>query len=299
MPDDQLNPAEQTVATPAPAQAPSDSDASEPLPHEEPAPMLDVHPAHHAATTWREFFIHIATIVLGLLIAVSLEQTVEYIHHRGELAEARRELATERKINVVRFSVETEEFHRFTPILQNNLAIFVYLRQHPGKPLPPSLGALRWNGMTVVMLDNAWTAAQHGAMEYMPQSESRTDAQLYARLDILTQAIKDARAAYVECMRFQVIDPDPAHLTPPQLDAEIDLISKALLASRSMANRMRNIHAQFPDFAPAPSDADYVAIIHGTLTPSAQDNRDREAATREISRFTDYERSLDQNEGTE
>ena len=36
--------------------------------------MLDVHPAHHAANTWRDFFIHIATIVLGLLIAVSLEQ---------------------------------------------------------------------------------------------------------------------------------------------------------------------------------------------------------------------------------
>jgi hypothetical protein len=22
--------------------------------------MLDIHPAHHAATTWRDFFIHIA-----------------------------------------------------------------------------------------------------------------------------------------------------------------------------------------------------------------------------------------------
>ena len=44
---------------------------------------LDVHPAHHAATTWRDFFIHIATIVLGLLIAVGLEQRVEHFHHRS------------------------------------------------------------------------------------------------------------------------------------------------------------------------------------------------------------------------
>jgi hypothetical protein len=28
--------------------------------------MLDVHPAHHAATTWRDFLIRIATIVLGV-----------------------------------------------------------------------------------------------------------------------------------------------------------------------------------------------------------------------------------------
>jgi hypothetical protein len=44
--------------------------------------MLDVHPAHHAASSWKEFFIHIATIVLGLLIAVGLEQIGEYFHHR-------------------------------------------------------------------------------------------------------------------------------------------------------------------------------------------------------------------------
>ena len=46
--------------------------------------MLDVHPPHHAASTWRDFFIHIATIVIGLLIAVALEQTVEFIHHRQQ-----------------------------------------------------------------------------------------------------------------------------------------------------------------------------------------------------------------------
>jgi hypothetical protein len=51
---------------------------------EEPTPMLDVHPAHHAANTWREFFVHIATIVIGLLIAVSLEQTVEKLHQRHQ-----------------------------------------------------------------------------------------------------------------------------------------------------------------------------------------------------------------------
>jgi hypothetical protein len=60
--------------------------------------MLDIHPAHHAASTWRDFFVHIATIVLGLLIAIGLEQTVELIHHRREAREARenieREIAT-------------------------------------------------------------------------------------------------------------------------------------------------------------------------------------------------------------
>jgi predicted secreted protein len=46
--------------------------------------MLDVHPPHHPTHTWRDFFIHIATIVVGLLIAVCLEQGVEAIHRHHE-----------------------------------------------------------------------------------------------------------------------------------------------------------------------------------------------------------------------
>jgi hypothetical protein len=35
----------------------------------ETAPMLDVHAPHEPVHTWKSFFIHIATIVIGLLIA--------------------------------------------------------------------------------------------------------------------------------------------------------------------------------------------------------------------------------------
>jgi hypothetical protein len=46
--------------------------------------MLDVHPPHEATHTWKDFFIHVATICVGLLIAIGLEQTVEAIHHRHQ-----------------------------------------------------------------------------------------------------------------------------------------------------------------------------------------------------------------------
>ena len=57
--------------------------------------MLDVHPPHHATHTWRDFFIHIATICVGLLIAIALEQTVEHIHRQHEATELRDSLAAE------------------------------------------------------------------------------------------------------------------------------------------------------------------------------------------------------------
>ena len=46
--------------------------------------MLDVHAPHETIHTWKTFLTHIAAIVVGLIIAVGLEQTVEFFHHRDQ-----------------------------------------------------------------------------------------------------------------------------------------------------------------------------------------------------------------------
>ena len=79
--------------------------------------MLDVHPAHHAASTWRDFFIHIAAISIGLLIAIGLGQTVEYLHHRHQVADLREALRIEREQNHSRLADQTTEFRTRVPIL--------------------------------------------------------------------------------------------------------------------------------------------------------------------------------------
>jgi hypothetical protein len=71
------------------------SDAETPSIPEISPPMLDVHASHEAVRTWKDFFVHIATIVVGLVIAVGLEQTVEVIHHGHERSELRETLHRE------------------------------------------------------------------------------------------------------------------------------------------------------------------------------------------------------------
>lgn len=39
--------------------------------------MLEAHAPHEAIQSWKGFFIHIAAIVIGLFIAVGLEQAVD------------------------------------------------------------------------------------------------------------------------------------------------------------------------------------------------------------------------------
>jgi hypothetical protein len=57
--------------------------------------MLDVHVPQKSEHTWTDFFIHIGTIAVGLLLAIGLEQSVEYIHHARERRELRAALYTE------------------------------------------------------------------------------------------------------------------------------------------------------------------------------------------------------------
>src|ERR1700735_1629762 len=71
-------------------------------------PMLDVHPPRESLHTWKGFFIHIATIVVGLFIAVALEQSVEAIIRHHEAAALREDLGQEsRQILVDARSSET------------------------------------------------------------------------------------------------------------------------------------------------------------------------------------------------
>jgi hypothetical protein len=65
--------------TPAPAgslQAAVPPEVKTPSAQEISVPMLDVHAPHQSVHTWKDFFIHIATIVVGLLIATSLASRV-------------------------------------------------------------------------------------------------------------------------------------------------------------------------------------------------------------------------------
>ena len=83
--------APEAVATPA---------AEHPFTPEISTPMLDVPASHRSVHTWRDFFIHIATISVGLLIAISLEQTVEAVHHGRERRELIANMRNEARRNL-------------------------------------------------------------------------------------------------------------------------------------------------------------------------------------------------------
>jgi hypothetical protein len=216
--------------------------------------MLDVHPAHHAALSWKEFFVHITTIVLGLLIAVSLEQTVEYFHHRREVKEIREALRLERQENRIFYDVNTSGFRFEADELENNLRIFLFLQQHPGTPEENLPGIPVWGFEHAPVVVSSWKNAQQTQiLALMPWEETDANAKLYDWLGIVD---KDALTAYDALSRagsYTSVDPNPSHMTSVQIAAEIGLIQEAMRTSFYWAVHLNNLHSLFPDFSPAPN----------------------------------------------
>jgi hypothetical protein len=130
--------------------------------------MLDVHPPHAPTHTWRDFFIHIATIVIGLCIAVGLEQTVEFFHHRHELARAREELHVEVDANRRVTAQQLALVHQVQAELNADMTLLLAHRA-TGNPVN---GALRFDWSFRRTQNGAWEAnKQVGALNLLPHAE--------------------------------------------------------------------------------------------------------------------------------
>jgi hypothetical protein len=215
--------------------------------------MLDVHPPHHAASTWRDFFIHIATIVLGLLIAIGLEQTVEYFHHRHQVADTREALEAEKQVNIRRFHDNVADHIMTMGYLHNNLRIFEYLRDHPGTPQDNLPGILYWPLFSNQPIETAWSTAEHtDVLSLMPRAEVSDIAATYNKLDYAWQAYQPVIPLLGHCTAYYTQTADASTLSPAQIAAEIDWIKQAMSAEAVYGDILSQIGRQ-PEFGPIPT----------------------------------------------
>jgi len=216
--------------------------------------MLDVHPAHHAATTWRDFFIHIATIVIGLMIAVGLEQAVEHIHHHILIRETREALRLEREDNRRRLAEYTRNFRWESALLKNNILVLTMLQQHPGTPSDKLPGILAWTMHRSLFAHAAWdTAQQDGVLAFMPHDEVLADQSLYRALDDISNANEDEWHALNDATRFLFRNSDLSKLSSAQIEIELDLTEKVMMKHYLQGNFMGYPAELDSSFDPGPT----------------------------------------------
>jgi hypothetical protein len=173
------------------------------------APMFDVHAPHAAVHTWKDFFVHIATITIGLLIAIALEQCVESLHHIHQRHQLQHDLLEEAKRNgdILRTDLGLESqtvwFRSLLGATKSLPAAGQSTIDVPSMPCTP--GTVGTNGMDPVLRtkyfapsDAVWaTARDAGLIIRLPVEEAR----MYARLAhnyALQEAARDRLLAACE-----------------------------------------------------------------------------------------------------
>ncbi|MGA7156068.1 MAG: hypothetical protein WBY53_04440 [Acidobacteriaceae bacterium] len=171
--------------------------------------MIDLHPPEHTVHTWRDFFIHIATICVGLLIAIGLEQSVEAIHRQHERAELRESLNRESHL-IVRNCERLDAAMAAESAWEDQVEILVLAsaRTHRTIPaIPPvPLGAFNYD----TPVDSVYLAAKaSNKLELLSQQETEAYGELDFTVDttaIASQRHRDAAFNISQTLRAGAID---------------------------------------------------------------------------------------------
>jgi len=210
--------------------------------------VIDVHPPHEPVLNWRDFFIHLVTITIGLLIALSLEGCVEWQHHRHLVRDAEESLRAEIKNNEADMPAALSRLHDEEGTLKQDVTALRFIRSHgtsKGQSLNLSFAIHRFQ-------DVGWKTAQStGAFSYMPYSAAEEYSDLYSgqgELDIaVQQAARDITLALGPLLNHD----DQWDLTPAECDTiegRIETLQAQLLMVDTF---MKDLDADYKKFLAA------------------------------------------------
>ena len=185
--------------------------------------MLDVHPPAAAIHGWKDFLVHIAAITLGLLIAIGLEQTVEYAHHREQLRAVRQELATELDENRRVATVNELQFVKVRAEMDKDMEILRASRAEHFR----IASQLDYSWKFTRTHDSAWEAAtQTGVLSLIPHDELHLYGYDYAVFGDLMDALTEANVATEVAGAIARRVPD-GRFSPQDIDELISATSNA------------------------------------------------------------------------
>jgi len=203
--------------------------------------MLDVHPPHHSPNTWRDFFLHIATICVGLLIAIALEQGVELLHHRHQRARLEEDIRAEAAQNI---RIMDSNFATDLPLLAWQGSAMRALRDAPTiggfvtvvLPSAPSLPAtytLSGSDQTTTPSHSVWTVAQStGQVDLLPLDRAKVydrlerEAVEYLHIDSIADVENTEFQAVLRGLNVNFASGEKLHLTSAQRDELVRAVNK-------------------------------------------------------------------------
>ena len=203
---------------------------------------MDVHPAHHAPRTWRDFFIHLVTITIGLFIALTLEAGVDSLHHRHLVREARENLRREIQINRKHYAENVQNLEKNRLQLARDIDQLLDLRSGKQIEKKALVWGWAWNGY----IDASWkTARDTGAVSYMSFDLINAYAEVYSQQDYVnTQALaivndEPRSAAYLKIAK------DPSALSPGDIQSMLISLAESDIKLATLQDIMKPLDEMY------------------------------------------------------
>jgi hypothetical protein len=155
---------------------------------------MELHPME-GVHNWKQFFVHMAIVVLGVCIAIGLEQSVEWLHHRHQRSELQADLQDEARKNekVIARDLEVQQLEPWFEHAMDGATTTtpqqgkITLTMLPSPCLPGSVGSavVRYFAPS----EAVWTTAKEsGLTNLLPVEQGRMYARLAHNYDLLGPA---------------------------------------------------------------------------------------------------------------
>jgi hypothetical protein len=139
--------------------------------------VIEVHPPTEPVHGWRDFLLHLLTITIGLLIALSMEGCVEWRHHRQLVREAVTSLQGEIRTNTDKTDGALEDIRKEKEALKQDVEL---MRRIIANPKTPNYEEPTVNFRIRTFDDVSWRTAQStGALGYMEYEKAHEYSTIY------------------------------------------------------------------------------------------------------------------------
>ncbi len=204
--------------------------------------MLDVHPPHEPVHGWRDFLLHLATITIGLFIALMLEAGVEWLHHRHIVHEARENIRHEIEQNHVLAIDDLRFLQEDVDRMHANLTTIHALAAHPKDFHGRLQFTMSWSSFS----DAAWRSSRDmGALAYMPYSEVQGYSDVYGQQDLVRQQAIDIFTRQVLSATPVFMETDMSRLSPDEVRSLLHDTAACALTLTTLRQLVQQLDDQY------------------------------------------------------
>lgn len=205
---------------------------------------MDVHPPHEPVHSWRDSFIHIGLMTVGVFIALLLEGVVEHFHHRELVQQARENIRHEIEANHKAAQENLGHLKDNAGKVKAGLNTLHYMRSHPNAKNQSISFSMEEQDLS----DAAFrTARDTGAFGFMSYDEVQRYAGLYGFQEGVSKQAGDILRQEAETLAPLVASEteDFSKIPPVQYDDMLRRTGVNLLDVQILEQMMQALDRQY------------------------------------------------------